>query len=331
VKGLNADIFTADFLKQHAIVDWGYTEQTASHSFDLFQQFESYYAKSLPYLTGERGDKRKDLKCWDSNVESALVFLFDYSDTFQKMENWYDQHQQQARIASYVLAYQGLDYHDVLKTRLLSIGEMLKLQYPDLEYRIALDTHPVLERDLAYRAGLGWIGKNSMHIHRRHGSTHLIGSLMLTKKINVAKRDLEKDHCGTCTACIQACPTEAIDHKLRTIHADRCISTFTIEMFKPVPSPDGYTQSGGDIFGCDICQEVCPWNNLPNQSVANDNDDPMNNEIARFFLKRKLSEILNELEGMSNGEYRRRFKGTPLERTGRVGMLKNIRARLDPT
>jgi epoxyqueuosine reductase len=250
-----------------------------------------------------------------------LVFLFDYKNVSPNLISKDSQ-----KIARYTLGFEGLDYHLVLKKELGDLGKKLASEYPDLKFVLSLDIHPVLERDLAYRAGLGWFGKNSMMISKNQGSYFIIGSLLFNQSFNISPKSLESDHCGTCTACLDACPTDAIDGQNRTVIADKCISTFTIELFKDAEAPIGLDKSGKWIFGCDICQEVCPWNKKmevkENISVEL---SPMQKELKNFFLDRPLKEIAAELEGMSNSAFQKKFKETPMSRTGRVGLLKNLK------
>ena len=191
----------------------------------------------------------------------------------------------------------------------------------NVKYHIAVDTWPILERDFAYQAGLGWFGKNSMILSRNYGSYFMLGMLLLDSKLDLAKKELSPDHCGKCRACIDACPTNAIIEDKRTLDAEKCISTFTIEHFKDVPAPKGYKNSDY-IFGCDICQDVCPWSKkslLPFDKAKNNSN-----------LKQKIEdkELRSYLESISNREFRRVFKNTPLERTGRLGLLKNLKRKL---
>ena len=234
------------------------------------------------------------------------------------------------KIASYVLGFEGVDYHYNLKESLESIGRELQGLDPELEFKLSLDTQPILERDLAFRAGLGWFGKNSMFISKSEGSFFILGSLLLSKDYTLPERDVETDHCGQCTKCADACPTDAIDLDTRTLISNKCISTYTIETFKDVgEAPQGMENSNGEIFGCDICQEVCPWNKrlLRVGKVKPFEGDLSEHEVKvrSYFLERPISEILDDLSSLSNRGFQRLFRSTPIERTGRVGLLKNIR------
>ena len=319
-----------EWLKKFDVVDFGYTEESIPQTLEAYNSWvEKGSHGPLLYLEGERQDKRQNLLNHWSEFQSAIVFLFSYHPThFELMElaknhpNWNG-----LKVASYTLGFEGADYHNLLRTKLDGIGEILKTQY-DLEYRLTLDTHPVLERDLAMRSGLGWFGKNSMLINRHEGSFFIIGSLLLNKKLDLTMKAMETDHCGQCTRCVDACPTDAIDPITRTISARDCISTFTIEQFKvdTIPS-EKMDLTSGFIFGCDICQDVCPWN----KRVDNQQKFPRiewteaQKKVLNFYMLRPVSELHNELEKMSGGEFERHFDKTSFSRSGKRGLLKNIR------
>jgi epoxyqueuosine reductase len=148
------------------------------------------------------------------------------------------------------------DYHDVIRPRLARLGRFLERQRPGSRWRTAVDSAPVLERELAARAGLGWIGKNTCLIHRRLGSEILLGELFTT--VALAADRPHRAHCGTCTACLRACPTGALESP-GALDARRCISYLTIEHRTEIPT--ALTSAiGSHLAGCDICQAVCPWN-----------------------------------------------------------------------
>lgn len=323
--------FTDLQLKKWGVIDYGFTSAAVPESLTQYNEWvKKNYHSPLSYLEGERQAKRQNLKEHWPQFESAVVFLFSYHETHLALQYFYqnDKKWNGLKLGSYTFGFHGEDYHYLLKERLIEIGEFLKSQHPSLEYKLTLDTHPVLERDLAYRAGLGWFGKNSMMINRHHGSFFIIGSLLLNQKIVNEYEKMESDHCGQCTACIDACPTQAIDPESRTIIAEDCISTFTIEQFKldSVPS-EKMTLKSGHIFGCDICQDVCPWNKRVDRQ--NENHSMQMNEkqemIADFFLRQDKRELAGVLESMSEGEFKRKFAGTSFERSGRRGLLKNLR------
>ena len=160
------------------------------------------------------------------------------------------------RIARYA---QGRDYHKVMKKRLHELCDALAAEHPGAAFRAFVDTAPVMERELALKAGLGWIGKHTLLIHPRLGSYMLLGGVMTTLEISDVAARVEPDHCGTCTRCIDACPTQAIT--AYSVDARRCISYLTIERRGAIDE-SLRAKMGEWIFGCDVCQEVCPHNSV---------------------------------------------------------------------
>ncbi len=313
----------SEYLKKLKIIDWGYTEDLNAASFPQFQAWLNRHDEGiLHYLTGERAEKRQSLQNYWPSCQSALSFCFSYIEAKKFLEV----NNPDLKIAAYVHGFQGLDYHLVLRDYLNEIAKKLRESYPEMEIKLSLDTQPILERDLAFRVGLGWVGKNSMLISRTQGSFFILGSLLLSQKLPLQVKIQETDHCGTCRACIEVCPTEAIDEENRTIIANKCISTFTIEQFKETEPPLGYEKGTGEIFGCDLCQDVCPWNKkILQTSVA---DRSIEHSKIHTFFGRPTDVILSSLEELSNNQFRQFFKNTPLERTGRIGLLKNLKAYL---
>ncbi len=201
------------------------------------------------------------------------------------------------KIARYA---RGPDYHDVMRNRLNRLLAWVRAEFPGTAGRGVVDTAPLLERDFARRAGLGWIGKNTMLINKHRGSYFFLGALLLDLDLDPDPPH-EASHCGTCTACLDACPTGAFAGP-GWLDARKCISYLTIELRSPVPA--ALRPGVGDwLFGCDVCQEVCPWN-------RKDATEPEAVDAA-------------ELLGLTEDEFRARYRGTALARTKRRGLLRN--------
>ena len=212
----------------------------------------------------------------------------------------------QGSLASYAW---GADYHEVLPERMKDLVRFIEEQVgTPVKNRWYTDTGPILERDLAQRAGIGWIGKNTCLIHPQHGSYFLLSEILLDLAL---EPDLPfvTDHCGTCRRCIDACPTDCILPD-RTIDARRCISYLTIELKDDIPT-ELRDKMGSWVFGCDICQVVCPWNRF-----AGEGDPAFSDQAPATPLTDELS--------MTAEEFNRRFRGSPVKRAKRRGYLRNV-------
>lgn len=210
-------------------------------------------------------------------------------------------------IARYAL---GDDYHDVLKKRLFSIGDGLRAIDPDLEYRAMVDTAPLLEKRAAAAAGLGWQGKHSNIIRRDRGSWFFLAEILIDR--DVPAPIPEKDRCGTCEKCIRACPTGAIVAPY-VVDAGLCISYLTIELRGAIPR-HLRRLIGHRIFGCDDCQEVCPWNRFARES-------PIADFRARGGLRERT--LLEWIE-MGEDAWRAVFKNSAVKRTKYAGFMRNV-------
>lgn len=223
----------------------------------------------------------------------------------------------EAVIARYA---RGSDYHHIIPPRLEKMLMWLDRQIEGgVRGRALVDTAPVFERELARRAGMGWFGRNTMLIHPRRGSFFVLGLLMVDVDLETTGPCIE-DHCGTCHACIDECPTGALlgreESGAPAIDARRCISYLTIELKGPIPHQ--YRSAiGNRVFGCDICQEVCPWN----KRFAQGDGDPAYRASSPPEL---LVDLAKEIFDMSEKEYQRRYRGSPLSRPRRKGMLRNL-------
>ena len=206
------------------------------------------------------------------------------------------------------------DYHDVLREKLKLLSEVLHEIHPGCRTRIIIDTAPVLERDFAQRAGLGWFGKNTMLINRQIGSYFFIAAILTDIEL-APDPPHESSHCGTCTACLQACPTDAFE-KPYVLDARKCISYLTIEL-RDQPIPEELRMGINDwLFGCDICQEVCPWNRKPWRG------EPHPPVFEDLTSQDHLLDAVSLLQ-MTEQEFEKQFAETPLMRPGRAGMARN--------
>ena len=210
------------------------------------------------------------------------------------------------RVARYA---RGLDYHDVMGARLKGLAARIASVFPGAGSRPYIDTGPVLEREMAARAGLGAVGKNTNLLHPEAGSWFLLGELFLT--LDLAPDVPLADLCGTCTRCLEACPTGALPEAYR-LDSNRCISYWTIEHRGPLPL-EARDMVGTWAFGCDVCQEVCPWNTVP--AGASHPELELPEKRARLDLIQLLL--------LGRDEYVERFRGSPMKRPKLEGLQRN--------
>lgn len=212
------------------------------------------------------------------------------------------------RVARY--AQGELDYHELLWDRLTELAQAVSGQFPEARTRGVVDTAPLLERDFARLAGLGWFGKNTMLINKRQGSLFFLAALLTDLELDYdAPHD--SSHCGTCTRCLEACPTDAFVAPY-VLDARRCISYLTIEHRGPI-DPALREGIGEWLFGCDVCQDVCPWNRKA----------PATRETAFHPQADLEAPDPIELLSLTEDDFRKRFRHTPLWRTKRSGLLRN--------
>jgi epoxyqueuosine reductase len=260
----------------------------------------------MGYLATERSvARRADPRQVLPGARSAVMVALPYAlpDTAQASPG-------QGRVAAYAW---GADYHDVIPQRLAALVAAVEGWVGHaVHQRAYTDTGPLLERDLAQQAGLGWIGKNTCLIHPRMGSYFLLAEILLDVELE-PDAPLDHDFCGSCHRCIDACPTGCILPD-RTIDAGRCISYLTIENKGEIPA-DLRPAMGNWVFGCDVCQQVCPWNlrfggSPPDAGLAPRQDVPTPN--------------LAEEIGLTPQEFNRKFKDSPIQRPHRRGYLRNV-------
>ena len=260
------------------------------------------YDGEMAYLA--RGaDKRQDTRRPVEGARAAVVVAMDYGGR-----------EPSGPVARYA---RGDDYHDVMTSRLRELHRTIEAWVgAPVHGKAYVDTGPLLERDLARQAGLGWFGKNTMLINPRLGSFFFLGALLLDLDLQ-PDAPFDAERCGRCTRCLDACPTQALVEP-GVLDARRCISYLTIELRGEIPA-DLRDAVGGLLYGCDICQDVCPWNMRFSQALPN--ESPL---AAREALAGKNARTLaRELLGMTQDEFSRGFKGSPMKRAKLRGLKRN--------
>lgn len=266
------------------------------------------YAGEMEYLERHLPFKEEPTRLM-AEAQSAIVVTFEYSPHPEPIKDF------PLREAQVALYARGEDYHFWIKRRLAALIERLEVEFPGEGFTAYTDSAPVLERDLATRAGLGWIGKNTCLIHPKRGSLFLIGEIYTSLSLEAEAEQLP-DFCGTCTRCIDACPTGALVAP-RELDARKCISYLTIES-KLAPPIELRDKTAGWFFGCDICQTVCPWNvKFHGAQVGTAAVTDENSRRARLLEEMRL--ILTS----SNSRLLKLFHGTPLVRAGGWGLKRN--------
>jgi epoxyqueuosine reductase len=238
-------------------------------------------------------------------AKSVICLTFNYHNPEQQTDPT------APKIASY--AY-GRDYHLVLKERLHQLLAHMQEQIGEIDGRCFVDSAPVMEREWAQRAGLGWNGKHTLTLHPRRGSWFFLAEIICDLDLTGTYADPISDHCGTCRRCIDACPTEAISPQGYLLDASRCISYLTIELREAIPT-EHKTQMEGWAFGCDICQQVCPWNRFSERHTE-----------PQFEPHPDLLSL--DRQGwieMTEATFGRLFKQSAVKRVKYDGLMENVR------
>ena len=302
----------------------GITPATQSETIDRYRQWiESGYAGEMRYLE-KHLPLKTDVRRLLAEAKSVISLAMNYY-TLDPPETL-TQDPGRGQISRYAW---GDDYHEVIRERLLRLVTFIKQTAEnELRTRVCVDTAPIIEREYAQKAGIGWIGKNTNLIHFNppldsdtrqqstsgglsSGSWYFLAEVLIDVTFDYDTPDL-RGSCGTCTRCIEACPTDAIVEP-NLLDSRRCISYLTIELKESIPKALR-PKVGNLIFGCDICQEVCPWN-----SKAVSTTEPAFQPRDGNLVPELLS-----LVGMTQQEFSRRFKGSPIKRAKRRGFLRNV-------
>jgi epoxyqueuosine reductase len=268
---------------------------------------EHGYAGEMQYMSRWAAERR-DSRLPFPGATSAVVVGMNYGGT-----------EPTGPVARYA---RGDDYHDVMRDRLRELHRWIEEQVGHAVHgRPYVDTGPVLERDLAHRAGLGWCGKNPRLVHPARGSCVCLGSLFVELDLE-PDAPFEADRCGTCTRCLDACPTGALPAP-RVLDANRCISYLTIELRGEIPEALR-APMGELVYGCDICQDVCPWN------VKFSRDATELAFTARAVIAEKDARTLaTEVLAMTQDEFSAAFRKSPVKRAKLAGLQRNARVVLE--
>ena len=286
--------------------------EPSAHAAAYARWVDAGYAGEMAYLARpDATAKRADPRLVVPGARSAVVVTRNYLPEEESEATARDR----AIFARYA---RGADYHELLRDRLIALQHWVQEEIASVGGRAYVDTGPVLERELAVRAGLGWFGRNTMLIQPRRGSYFFLGVLLLDVELEYDS-PFARDHCGRCERCVVACPTGALlgrdaDGAPR-MDARRCISYLSIELKGPIPR-ELRPRMGNRIYGCDICQEVCPHNRPKFVQITR--------EEAFWPRQGVHGERLIELMGMDQAEFSSRFKHSPVKRTKRRGLLRNV-------
>ena len=277
----------ADFLEEDAV--------------RLESFLKNNYHGKMSYLENHF-DLRVDPRKLVPNAKSVITLLLNYYPE-EKQEN------NAPKIAKYAW---GMDYHEVIKEKLKALFAYINQHIGQIDGRGFVDSAPVLERTWANKSGLGWIGKNGNLINKQAGSFFFIATIICDLELE-PDPTFKTDHCGTCTRCIDACPTDAIiDNK--SIDASKCISYLTIELKDQLIPNEFEGKMDNWLFGCDVCQDVCPWNRFSKP----------HNEQAFIAHKEILNLSSQEWEAIEENTFNTLFKHSPLKRTKWKGLQRNI-------
>jgi epoxyqueuosine reductase len=260
------------------------------------------YAGEMHYIE-RNAEKRRDSRLPVPGARSAVVVALDYGGR-----------EPPGPVARYA---RGDDYHDVMTAKLRDLHRRVEERVGhSVRGKPYVDTGPILERDLAQRAGLGWIGKNTNLLNPRIGSYFFIGSLLLDLELH-PDDPFTEDHCGTCTKCLDACPTQAFVEP-RVLDATRCISYLTIELRGEIPQ-ELHAAIGDRLYGCDVCQEVCPWNVKFARGLAEGSPFAPRPALA----DRDARQLAGEVVQLDDESFRSAYRGSPMKRARLQGLRRN--------
>ena len=279
----------------------GFTRLGALHREQFFTEWLAHgHAGEMHYLARDPQRRINPLSIFPQ-AKSVICLGYPYAPPRLPDIDW--RRELRGRIAAYAA---GIDYHDVIKTKLDLLAQFLDDLSPGLWTRTYVDTGPLLEREWAHRSGLGWFGKNTMLLHKQAGSWFFLAEILVS--LELEGEGVPRAHCGRCANCLERCPTKALEEGY-ILKAPLCISYLTIEHRGPIPH-ELRPQLRNWIFGCDVCQEVCPWN----EKFGRPQEDLVN----------ELFPSLPALLSLDEAGFRSRFGQSALRRTKRRGLLRNV-------
>ncbi len=274
----------------------------------LIEWLNSNYNAEMKWLEREP-EKRTDPKLIFPEAKSLIAVALNYYTPHQHEDD-----PSKGKVSCYAW---GDDYHNVMQEKLQELLVWIKSEIPEAEGKICCDIQPIMDKAWAVRAGLGWIGKHSNVITKEFGSWVFLGEVILNLELDYDEF-IESDHCGNCTACLDACPTDAIIQPY-LVDSKLCLSYATIELRSPKLPNDIVENLDGWLYGCDICQEVCPWNRFQ-KPTEEERFEPRKDNVTP-----DLKEILN----LSHDEYVERFRGSAMKRAKVSGLQRNAQALLE--
>lgn len=264
---------------------------------------EAGFHGQMDWMESTLERRKAPTKMW-AEAKSAIVLGLNYGPDYDPML-----HLERVNEGNISVYARGKDYHDVIKKRLKNLARGF-VEQAGKQVKVFVDTAPLMEKPLAQKAGLGWQGKHTNLVSREHGSWLFLGVILTDADLRADEPEI--DHCGSCRACLDICPTRAFPEPYK-LDARRCISYLTIEHKGPIPSPFREAM-GNRIYGCDDCLAVCPWNKFAETA-----------QEAAFWARAELKGPgLDELAALSDEAFRQVFSGSPIKRIGRNRFLRNV-------
>ena len=280
-------------------------EALSAESEHLAEWLESGLHGEMKWMERDPG-KRADPQQLFPGAKSVISVALNYYTPYE-----HEVGSETGKISRYAW---GDDYHDVMQAKLRELLEWIKTEMPEADAKVCCDIQPIMDKAWAVRAGLGWIGKHTNLITKEYGSWVFLGEILINLELDYDDL-IEPDHCGSCTACLDACPTAAIIAPY-LVDSKRCLSYATIELRAPQLPDEIVKNLDGWLYGCDVCQDVCPWNRFQ-KTTDEEKFEPRENNVTP-----KLDEILS----LSHEEYVVRFRGSAIKRTKLSGLQRNAKA-----